>query len=511
MNWWFWSAWVQTHGGKIVPLYSFAARTRAIAAKKSEATTALPSGGALHRAEVCVDEATGNKWLADLDERTRSAIQLDSVLDGAPSIEVIGSRAVIAPAFGHSNVNLEHFVGKVGFDALLGDAPDAAIALRFLEKELGLEFKKEYAGHLGGFDLFNLSEPFDGIPHFRCSPERVDGARNIRIMRKERFPMLVRVRLESLKNIVRQQLVTWDVEEPVLDIPMQEDVDTSSVEVYGTENGDLLFSEECTYVISIHLNSGIAGNTLHHNDTLSQRAVSQGSRVQLRASKTTSVTREQTVLGGSSIRNQVLSSDRAVKQISAYSGDRWFDRGVSEEVDVIEHINALLNASDVKRMILVDPFFGEEALKRFILRIERADLPITVVMSWGATDPDSAAPVEANENQIRLNNLVEAIRPAIKCDLKILNLVTGGGAQAFHDRYLAIYKGDGECSIWLLSNSINSMAVNWPFCMSQLTGNARWHAQQYLQGLELGNDITTKKKIEKTFDWTLAQSAKNHS
>jgi hypothetical protein len=197
--------------------------------------------------------------------------------------------------------------------------------------------------------------------------------------------------------------------------------------------------------------------------------------------------------------------------MTAFTADRWFARGVGAELDVIDHINGLLGDADVQRAILVDPFFGEEALRRFILRLQNVNLSLSVITSWGRTDPDTARLLAQGSppNEARLANLIRAVAPVLACDLQVQNIVASGGDQAFHDRYLAVYRAGSGCQIWSLSNSINAMAMNWPFCMCELKGLARWQAQRYLEELERGHDLTDNKALAVTYRWPEVQQLAN--
>jgi hypothetical protein len=461
----------------------------------------LPSGAKLVKAEVRLTQTRGEEWIRQIGD-VNSEIRLDEVLDGAPRLPARLSRTVLAAAFGQSPAIVRHYAGCLAASALRKEFPDTLCAVNFLSQELGLNFRKEFAGHLGGFDLFLIRPPFDGATPFHWQVAQVCGTKLFRLFRVDAGSGLtVRVRMECLGETVTQRLVRWENGNTTLDLSMDDNVDNISVEVYDFESGDLIYQDECGFTMEVHLSLGLAGRTLQHQDALSNRAISLGDQAVRRASQTTTQARQLVSVGVTDLRTQITALRRVVEQTTERSADRWFARGVGEELDVIDHINTLLNDIQVKRAILVDPFFGEEALRRFILRVQNSDLSLSVITSWGHTDPDTAQPVSdrARPNYERLGDLIQAITPVIACNLSVLNLVTGSGEQAFHDRYLAVYRQDGECLIWLLSNSINAMAMNWPFCMSQLTGLARWHAQRYLEGLESGNDLTSSKTLTVTY------------
>ena len=42
--------------------------------------------------------------------------------------------------------------------------------------------------------------------------------------------------------------------------------------------------------------------------------------------------------------------------------DKWFARGIEGEVGAISHLNHLLNGGHIRGAVLVDPWFGAEAV-----------------------------------------------------------------------------------------------------------------------------------------------------
>jgi hypothetical protein len=187
------------------------------------------------------------------------------------------------------------------------------------------------------------------------------------------------------------------------------------------------------------------------------------------------------------------------------SRDKWFLRTLDDELGVIAHFDKLLNGGAVSAAVLVDPFFGADALARLVLRLSSTDVSVTVVTSWTSTDPDTgqrlAGPASAvNQLEALLRNTSQIVNP----QLRVINLADGA-SQAFHDRYLLLYPREGAPQVYLLSNSVNAMAANWPFCMSLLADDVRQQAQAYIEGLCRGVDVTSTATgaatLTITFKW----------
>ena len=82
----------------------------------------------------------------------------------------------------------------------------------------------------------------------------------------------------------------------------------------------------------------------------------------------------------------------------------------------------------------------------------------------------------------------------------MLNLVDGK-ERAFHDRYLLLYPHENPAKVFLLSNSINKLAGNWPFAMSLLAPDVSRQVQRYIEALCDGRDSARNKSLTISFKW----------
>ena len=80
------------------------------------------------------------------------------------------------------------------------------------------------------------------------------------------------------------------------------------------------------------------------------------------------------------------------------SDDRFFSRSIANEVAAIHHLNSLLDGATLREAILVDPYFGADALQHIGLRFGSRDERLTIVTSWVKIDPDTGS---ANSNQTK--------------------------------------------------------------------------------------------------------------
>jgi hypothetical protein len=416
---------------------------------------------------------------------------------------------VITKVFGHNPAKAQHYPGGVAAHEFLARFKDIAAAIELIETDLQLPFSSDFAGHMGGFDRFELEAPLDGPALISCAPSSAGAPTLLLRRRQEDSELTVRVCMESGSEVYAQDLRPWPAGSGPLAVNVPSNVDHVVLEVYERASGALVFRAAPRTIGAIRFGMAIAGRTLTHADTLAKRAQSLPKEERASSESTTAHDWQRMVIHAAGANRGGPDVRHAIERIMKPSGDLWFDRGVGGELDVIEAINVLLETGDVCRAIIADPFFGEEALRRFVLRVRNASLDLSVITSWGRSHPDTAQNLVDGLalNTTRLDQLIRAVAGAVPCRLRVRNIVGGTDDQAFHDRYLAIYQADGNCRIWLLSNSINAMAMYWPFCMSEVHGEAWWRAKQYLEHLDLGQDITSERAISTTYQWPTPSGA----
>lgn len=189
------------------------------------------------------------------------------------------------------------------------------------------------------------------------------------------------------------------------------------------------------------------------------------------------------------------------------SSDRWFARTDELGLGVLDHINRILGASQAQEAVLVDPYFGKDALQSIATRLSNANLRLTIVASWGRAEPDTGRIIDGVEARLAfapqtLRPVFAAIGALVNVGLCFRNVVTTEGRAAFHDRYLLIKTHAGTKQLYLLSNSVNRMAVNWPFCMSELSGEAKIDAIRYVEGLADEKDGSQATGSTTNFEWS---------
>jgi hypothetical protein len=71
----------------------------------------------------------------------------------------------------------------------------------------------------------------------------------------------------------------------------------------------------------------------------------------------------------------------------------------------------LLHGGDIERAVLVDPWFGKDALRRLVLRIGSQDINLTIVTSWTSVDPDTGIDLDRSKPTEELEAALRKLHP----------------------------------------------------------------------------------------------------
>jgi hypothetical protein len=516
LNWWLWNAWITGTDDSKHHFYAFLAPTTASNGFSDLNEVALPSGAVLIVAQKVLDDVDASA-LVQLHQQRPAEIDLSAHWPQAPTIPTRLYRTVFAEAFGHSAARVDCGYGLPEPVSLFPASIDIPFLIDFCTEQLGLPFRETFSNHLGGFDVFHLDawldqpQPFgsrlvkNGLDH--------DRTETLRFWRcgETLEQLIVQACARAHDEVVLDRAFIVGLGCEQLDIPLPEPIDSYELRVFGCEDGALVYRESTVLLREINFNMRSPAQTLVHSDRLSRKATAHGTTLGQRGTATTAFRTSRSLVSLPES-NNLRAHGRLLRNmldehLGEHSEDRWFPRTFASELDVIDYINLLLDTSQTPCAILVDPFFGQEALQRLALRLPQSELELTVVSSWGRTDPDTGesaangSKASISESTRRLASLFAQIGPAIVPRFKFVNLVCGSGSQAFHDRYLLLYSHEGSFRVFLLSNSVNGMAANWPFCISRVTGRAGKEAKRYIEGLANGYDVTNSTSPQITFRW----------
>jgi hypothetical protein len=509
-SWWFCIAWIEREGGGGF-VYGCAARS--FHSEGWSDNVAFEISG---EARLIVYQSTVADENFTRFQDTLNAGNIDTV-SVLPSktiqARVAASRAILREALGQSGVRTQLHYTLPDVKALIGSAEGTLErVLSVLQEQLNLPFKGAYAGHLGNFEIFELHpwldapQPFlfEAVPNSnfdREGPQVMEISRSPEIAAAEHTAHIVgRVNGE----IILDRLIRLPKGERRMPVHVQEMLDQFDFRVFS-EDGTLLHSEQQSFLNRIGFVMAPIGRQMTIEDDLSSRAGSQGKGLGSWASTVVVHSSHRSMIGAPSAGSwQKFAEDMqqlVATDLPKPSEDRWIPRGIEGEVGAIAHLNHLINAGQITRAVLVDPWFGAEALQRFVLRLGSQGVQLTILTSWTDTDPDTNMILNPGESPTaKLEAVLRQVETFLAPHLTMLNLVDGKD-RAFHDRYLLLYPHDHAAKVFLLSNSINKVAGNWPFAMSLLAPDVSRQVQRYIEALCGGKDTARNKALTISFKW----------
>jgi hypothetical protein len=511
-SWWIWTAWVERPaGGGFV--YGCAARSSRAAGWRDERSIEIPGGQLLVSQRLVsqdVFETLRNSLEADV-------VSFDALLDRfPPPAKVAATRVVIQDCLGHTAARATLYYTLPDIVDLIGNTELALErVLSILQDELNLPFKDQYAARLGNFEIFDLHEWLDEPRPFLIEVKRDpsrdrSGPQTMQICRTPAFgcvPHIAHIVGRVSGDVVVDRLITLAAGELRVPMPVSELLDQFDFRLFDASGEVVLHSEHSRFFNRIGFVLSPIGRQVTLNDDLSTRAKSEGGAVAAQASAVVSMSPQRSLIGGPAKGSWRKFAEDMEDFVSARlpktSEDRWFARGIEGEVGAISHLNHLLNGGHIRSAVLVDPWFGAEAVNRFALRLSSQNVHLTIVTSWATIDPDTNEPLASESDPTaKLAAALRHVQPFLNPKLTLINLVDGKD-QAFHDRYLGLYPHEGMAKVLLLSNSINKMAGNWPFSMSLFAPDVSREVQRYIEGLCDGKDIARGRQLTQTFRWPL--------
>jgi hypothetical protein len=437
-----------------------------------------------------------------------------SLLD--PSVDkrfsVTSVRKLVGETFGQSVVPISSYYTTPDLDIWMEHLEELAKVLLLLKTELNLPFDREYARKFGNLKIHWLSKETDNAISIELlNSKRSDrGGAYIRVAKKE--PLLnerqsLHVICREKKDVTFQKLFELDAGRSLFEFDELSE-DSHELECWVFDgSGELIHRYHQYYTAEIGINMGFIGRQLILHDKLTEQSKRAGKEVAENAAtvKRTQTERSLTSSYGPKGYHSFDSRMTSLKPILFPESNHsfWFDKSVANEVNVIKHFQSIIDNGRSRKAILVDPFFGADAFERFATRIEESKLELTILTSLGEIDADTGKKIKMDIDPVdELKKAIAKNRDLINCKLKLINISLRKTNQAFHDRYLVVYPFEGIPIVYMLSNSINKMAGNWPFCMTKIEPAVAQQIQTYIEGLCEGEDNSREENPIITFQWS---------
>lgn len=372
--------------------------------------------------------------------------------------------------------------------------------LETLSKEVGLNFRNEYAGLCGAFEVCHMPEwSEDAEPPFSLSL-RGPGEKPMEL--NQRDSLVFRRRADFAQNQHYLSLKLYAGESLIYDkmhileagllqlgpITTEEHFNRESYSLYD-EQGNLVHEEDFPLLDSIGLGIFLGGPTVRlDGDKVSQQANSLGNNLAERATTVqTKSMPENSVITFSntgSIRQHLYKQKwDASSLFEKERNSAWFENGNEESIESLLHIISIICEYNSKNVLLMDPFFDKTAFVDLIPRISTRMLPITILTNLFPRGDKAEGTIV--DDWAELCDSAERNKRLIHCNLTIYNIRLAGDLirRSFHDRYLVIHKGEQNIDTHLLSNSINSRSRNFPFCMSKLDNSVSMRIKSYIESM----------------------------
>ncbi|MDR3043418.1 MAG: hypothetical protein LBU75_04035 [Desulfovibrio sp.] len=380
---------------------------------------------------------------------------------------------------------------------------------------------ENYMHRLGAFDVINLpeySEDDQYIVDFRL-PEKRDSSklqqRNAyEIWRREDFSQdqhWAHTCLYSGDTPVSDTLHLLESGKQVLG-PITVDEPFDRVEFRLFDKNGLLHHEDSTWMNQLSLDISVGHGTLEYTSPLIRRGTSVDTKktatslkhVHIRSRDMTNTVNMST---GQEFRKYCREMrERGKTLFQSPSPDRWFPKGVAGSLGALQHLKTLFEGHDVSKCWIVDPFFDARAAENLIPVIGVSTLELAIitnlrnVLAYRETG-DSACEINPVSN---LKKTLGSLKKIIHCHVTVKNIraAPDSDEQVFHDRYVSLKKQDGNTFVYLLSNSLNAYAENYPFCMSLLSGPAAENVHDYIIKLENLTNPATGTVLHCDLNWS---------
>ena len=401
--------------------------------------------------------------------------------------------------------------GSKSWDNLLEILAEEELGLRLgrLTKELkrntGLSFDGAYAGRLGNMECFSFS--LSGQPESRSFLTVIHKKKfhdgefegvgvKIQITPPSDEAIWAHVVLRNNNDVLVDRLVQLPAgtaeSNPVC---AEEPISEFEVRLFDQSGNKPLFVEQSHLIRTIHVSMNMVTGKKTFADPLSRNLV--GAEME---SADMFNPREGVVIGHYK-RDPWVPEARTVDcLVKANTAEpdtcRWFDQGLGGQGDALSYIRNVIDHHSVRTAVIVDPFFGEEALVKLLQRLQNRSVSLTVVTSFLGWDPDEELAqgpnphweTSADDRRHRLHRWCNTNRHIIAPDLTILDLHDGRN-QAFHDRYIIRLDVEDQLAVYMLSTSLNKLAGKFPCCVARLDTAAARRVHLYVRALIEGCDI----------------------
>lgn len=340
---------------------------------------------------------------------------------------------------------------------------------------------------LGNFEIYYS---LDNENDFRIDTHKDCGLLKTTVRKLEEFEdnLIVNCLSKHKMRTIINQTKIFLPEEDLIEFTSKEPMSEVLIQIWNEENGDLIFSENYTLILSFSINIGLSSPIFKIKDDWTQKLIKSATNrkeyIEENIETISHIQYRDPISKENEYRNEIdYAIEKGLKIFSIFY--RNYSKGVfvknenkDGEIESFIKIRKFIEASGVYKVVIVDPYFSVIAAKKILTRISRADLEIIIITALDKVNPDIGEKSDKNQ-AIILKSFLENNSQLISPRLTVIN-ISRNKRQAFHDRYLLRYHKDGSVDGFLLSNSLNSMGQFYPFVIAPMNYEVCLEVSDYL-------------------------------
>ncbi|WP_148206863.1 VPA1262 family protein [Natranaerobius thermophilus] len=299
--------------------------------------------------------------------------------------------------------------------------------------------------------------------------------------------------LKFVKCAETAQEITFPINEPCSDI----EVTVWDASEIDNQPIKLLYEYRVPLMRSLSFDMGLIGlrGKLEDKWTKKLEKKSGGQKVNKKVER---ISRENFQIGGFDKDPWVPAGSELNRLFRYYfpekSKAQFFSKGWQDENSFVKWFQDIIGKHKTKEVIIIDPYFDDEAVSKFLALAKYSDITYKVMTDIGFRDSN----IEDN-----IINGCKQAEPMLPPNVEVHGLFrkNRGTDQIFHDRFVILFSENQLEQVYLLSNSLSGVAKNHPSVAVPVPDNVSHDIVEYY--LKLFNQCEAEgiPKVEVKLLW----------
>ncbi|OWZ83367.1 VPA1262 family protein [Natranaerobius trueperi] len=260
--------------------------------------------------------------------------------------------------------------------------------------------------------------------------------------------------LKFIRDAEASQEITFPINEPCSDI----EVTVWDASEIDNQPIKLLYEYRVPLMRSLSFDMGLIGlrGKLEDKWTKKLEKKSGGQKVNKKVER---ISRENFQIGGFDKDPWVPAGSELNRLFKHYfpekSKAQFFSKGWQDENTFVKWFQDIAGKHKAKEVIIIDPYFDDEAVSKFLALAKYSDITYKVITDIGFRDSN----IEDN-----IINGCKRAEPMLPPNIEIHGLFrkNRGTDQIFHDRFVLLFSENQLEQVYTLSNSLSGVAKNYP-------------------------------------------------